>query len=380
MEKNSSFKNFSHITVGRIISAATLAAFYLILASILEPNEYGEVGYLVALAGTFSVVSRFGLPQTLVVFRAKGNIQFSNQINLLAIITTSAASIILLFVNEFSALLCLGTSFFFLYQHNLLGEERYSSFMKNAILRSVLILVIPFPLYFVLGISGIILGMALGNLVSCFWLVKTITIRVKSFQILKNNYKVLINNFGVDASATLVMFVDKILVGALFGFASLGVYHFIMQILLGLEIFPRALYLFILSEESRGKKHKNISYFVVLASGLMVLVVLFFSPPLIEKFYPNYSDGILPLQIIIISLLPLSLSHIFTAKLQAGESLKVGYSAIIRIGSLLILLSFLGSIYGLIGFSFSVLISSILNTVFLYFLYHNTKTANGNVH
>jgi len=361
-------KNFSYVTLGRIISSATLAVFYLIFASILEPSDYGEVGFLIALAGTFSVVSRFGLPQTLVVYRAKGNIQLSNQVNLLAVITTSVATIILLFINEFSALLCLGFSFFFLYQHNLLGEKKYSSFMKNAILRSVLILIIPFPLYFALGLSGIILGMALGNIASCFWLVKTITIKIKSFQLLKTNYKVLINNFGVDASATLVMFVDKLLVGSVFGFVSLGVYQFIMLILLGVEILPRALYLFLLSEESRGKQHKNISYFVVLASGLIVLVVIFFSPPLIEQFFPNYIDGVLPLQILIISLIPLSVSHIITAKMQAVESIKVGYSAIVRIGSLLILLTFLGSIYGLIGFSYSVLLSSILNTVFSLFL------------
>ena len=369
MEENAS-KNFSYVTLGRIIPAGTLAVFYLIFASVLEPSDYGEVAYLIALAGTFSVIYRFGLPQTLVVFKAKGNLQLTNQINLLAIITTSAATVILLFINEFSALLCLGISFFFLYQHNLLGEKRYSSFMKNAILRSVLILIIPFPLYFVFDISGIILGMALGNIVSSVLLVKNVTLKVKSFQILKNNFKVLINNFGVDTSANLVIFIDRLLIGSLFGFVSLGVYHFIMQMLFGLEILPRALYLFLLSEESRDKKHKNIIYFVVLASGIMVIVVFSFSPLLIEQFFPNYSDGIFPLQILITSLIPLSISHIFTAKLQATQSTKVGYSAIIRIDSLLILLSILGSIYGLIGFAFSVLISSILNTVFLFFLYY----------
>lgn len=65
--------------------------------------------------------------------------------------------------------------------------------------------------------------------------------------------------------------------------------------------------------------------------------------------------------------------------MQAVESSKVGYSAIVRIGSLLILLSVLGNAYGLIGFSLSVLISSILNTIFLYFLYKYTKTRNDEV-
>ena len=215
--------------------------------------------------------------------------------------------------------------------------------------------------------------MALGSLAGSFLLVKRVTIKVKTFDLLKKNYKVLINNFAVDSSATLVLFVDKILVGAMFGFVSLGFYHFIMQILLGVEILPRALYLFLLSEESRGKKHKKINYFVVFGSGLVVLVVIFFSPFLIEQFFPKYTEGILPLQILIISLIPLSVSHIITAKMQAAESIKVGYSAIVRISSLLILISYLGSIYGIIGLVFSVLTSSILNTIFLYFLYRHSK-------
>ncbi|HJZ23880.1 MAG TPA: oligosaccharide flippase family protein, partial [Candidatus Babeliales bacterium] len=60
---DNSTKNFSYITSGRIISSALLAIFYLIFAAILAPSDYGQMGYLIALSGTFSVVSRFGLPQ-----------------------------------------------------------------------------------------------------------------------------------------------------------------------------------------------------------------------------------------------------------------------------------------------------------------------------
>lgn len=365
------FKDFSYVTIGKIISSAVLAIFYLIFAKILEPNEYGEMGFLIAIAGTTSVIAILGLPQTLVVYIAKGNKQISNQLNLLAVITTSIAAIILLFINEFSALLCLGLSFFILTQHNLLGAKKYQSFMRNAILRSGLTLLIPFPLYFALGIPGIIVGMAIANMIASVWLAKSITIKIRSFQLIKKNYKVLINNFGVDASSTLILFVDKLLVGAVFGFASLGLYNFVMQILLGTEVLPRALYLFLLSEESRGKKHEKINKLVVLVSVLIVILVIFFSPILIQTLFPNYSEAIYALQILIISLIPLSVSYIITAKMQALESSKVGFSAVVRIGSLLVLLSVLGSTYGLIGFSYSVLISTILNTIFLFFLYIN---------
>jgi len=183
---NKDTKNFSYITFGRIISSAVPAVFFLIFATILVPEDYGMMGYLIALAGTVTVVSRLGLPQSVVVYLAKGEHIKANQVNMLAIISTSFASIALVFINEFSALLCLGLSFFFLYQRNFLGKKEYKGFLKNSILRNVLAYVIPFPLYFILDIPGIILGMAIGNIIAGIWVIKSINLKQRSFHILKN--------------------------------------------------------------------------------------------------------------------------------------------------------------------------------------------------
>jgi len=371
MKKDNSLKKFSYVALGRIIASAVLALFFLIFATILEPTDFGKLGYLIALAGTFSVVSRFGLPQTVVVFIAKEKKLLSDQVNLLAVILACVATIILLFINEYTAFLCLAISFFFMYQHNLLGEKRYKRFLKSSILRITIIFIISFPLYFVLDIQGILLGMALGNLISSVWFVKSINFRIKSFQLLKNNYKVLINNFGIDASTNLISTLDRLLIGIIFGFLFNGIYIFNMQILFGLEILPRILYLFLLSEESSGRKHKKINYCVVLVSVLSTVIAIIFAPLIIEQFFPKYSDGIIGLQILVLSLVPISISSILTAKLQAVESTKVGYSAIVSIGSLLPLLGLLGNEFGMMGLSLAVVVSSILTTIFLYCLYRN---------
>ena len=371
MSYDKSYKNFSYAALGRILASAVLAIFFLIFATILEPTNFGKLGYLIALAGTFSVVSRFGLPQTVVVFIAKEKKLLSDQVNFLAVILACVATIILIFINEYAAFLCLAISFFFLYQHNLLGEKKYKRFLKNSIFRITLIFIISFPLYFVLDIQGILLGMALGNIISSVWLVKSINFRIKSFQLLKNNYKILINNFGIDASTNLIRTLDRLLVGIIFGFLFNGIYIFNMQILFGLEILPRILYLFLLSEESSGRKHKNTNYFVVFVSGILTIISIIFAPFIIEQFFPKYSDGIIGLQILVLSLIPTSISSILTAKLQAVESTKVGYSAIVSIGSLLILLGLLGNEYGILGLSLAVVVSSILTTIFLYYVYRN---------
>jgi len=174
----------------------------------------------------------------------------------------------------------------------------------------------------------------------------------------------LINNFGIDASSNLIRTMDRLLVGIFFGFLFNGIYIFNMQILFGLEILPRILYLFLLSEESSGRKHKKINYFVVFVSGLSTIIAIIFAPFIIEQFFPKYSDGIIGLQVLVISLVPISISSIITAKLQAVESTKVGYSSIVSIGSFLILLGLLGNEYGIMGLSLAVVISSILTTIF----------------
>jgi len=71
----------------------------------------------------------------------------------------------------------------------------------------------------------------------------------------------------------------------------------------------------------------------------------------------------------VLSIIPLTISSIFSAKLQAKESTKIGYSAIIRIGTLLALIAVLGTFYDLVGLSLAVLLSIVLNTIFLVFIY-----------
>ena len=65
----------------------------------------------------------------------------------------------------------------------------------------------------------------------------------------------------------------------------------------------------------------------------------------------------------------MTITSVFNAKLQAKESTKVGIPAIAKITSLIILLAILGYFFGLEGLSIAVLISSIIETILLFFLY-----------
>ena len=93
MNNNGSFKNFSYVALGRIVTAGLFGIFYLTFATFLDPDTYGQMSYFIAIAGTASVISRFGLPLSVTVYRAKEKHVLAKQANVLSVITTGASRV-----------------------------------------------------------------------------------------------------------------------------------------------------------------------------------------------------------------------------------------------------------------------------------------------
>lgn len=371
MNNSNSIKNFSHVGIGRIITIVFQALFYLVIAALLDPEAYGELIVILALVGTFSIVSLFGLNISMQVFRAKENYEVTNQITTLFIILTTTAALILLTINEIAAFLCIAVSFFAMTQSHLLGSKQYKKYVIYSTIKSGTFFVIPILLYFVFDINGIIFGMAISNFLGSIPFFKNLSFR--SFTGLKNYYKVLINNFGVHAGGTLPFMLDKLLIAPFFGFLIVGIYTFNLQVFIALSVLPGILSQYLISEESSGVRHRKLSLIVVLASVLLVVIAIILAPILVPIFYPLYEEGIESLQIMVITVIPMSIGVIFSSRLLGQESTRIGLTSIVRIGSMLILIVVLGANYGLIGLSAAVLISQCANTLFLYLLYQKSR-------
>lgn len=366
-------KNFSFIVIGRTGSAGLQAIFYLTFAVILKPEDYGNLGYIIALAGAFSIVSRFGLNHTVVYSQAKKDHELSDQINFFVLVTTGLASLILVIINPIAGILCMATSMFAMSIGNLLGLKQYRNFMSINLLKGSFIIAIPLFFYYNFGLDGILWGMIIGYFICSYNYFSFLKYKKEAFTKIKNNIKLFINNFGFDLSSNFVRFIDRIIIGFLLGYSFLGIYQLNIQILFGFEMLPIALHSFLLSEETSGHKHKKFEIIVVVLSVIISILVIMLSPYAISSFFPAYQEGIPSLQILILTLIPLSLSYILNAKIQSKGSNKLGYSAIVRLGTLIILLPLLGNIIGLIGVALAVLFSSSFYTIFLYFLYKKSK-------
>jgi len=240
--------------------------------------------------------------------------------------------------------------------------------MWLSILKGTIIIIVPLSLYPIWGLEGVILGMIIGNIISSFTFFSFLK-KIKSFNLIKKNFQVLLHNFGLDVSLNLSRVVDKLVIVPIFGFATVGIYQFNLQILFLIEMLPLALHSFLLSEESSETKIKKFYFYPIFGAIGITIIAILFSPFVINEYFPKYSEGIIGLQIIMVSIIPLTLSSILIAKLQAKESTKIGYSAFIRIGSLLFLIVILGEPFEIIGLSLAVLFSNILNLIFLYILF-----------
>lgn len=373
MSEKQTARNFSFVVLGRIVNVALQAIFYFVFAALLGPESFGKVSFLIAIGGTASIISQFGLNASVVVYHGKGDKLLVNQINVFSLIATGIAAVILIPFDIGSALIAFSLSYFIMNQHNLLGMKRYKTYFIDSLIKGISILALPVLLYFFFDLPGILIGMAIGNFIGGTHFIKLLSRHTNSFIEFRNNLKVIIHNFGVTISTGLPKWADKLLIMPLFGFTFVGIYQFNFQVLLGLEIFPLALQSFLLSEESSGRSHRKLTYLSIIITVMIVITVIAISPIVINEFFPKYVEGIQSLQIMILALIPTAISAVFIAKLQASKSTKIGYSALVRLPSLLVLIVILGNMWGLVGLSLSVVISIVLHTIFIVYLYKTSK-------
>jgi len=377
MEQDDTVKNFSYVGIARVSTVALQALFYLLFAAFLDPEVYGELSVILALAATFSITSLFGFNVSLQVFRAKNKSIICDQMGTLFLLLTTCAAIILLFIEPIAALLCVTLSFFTLNQSNLLGLKKYKKFMFYSILKSGTFFIIPIILYFVFDLYGIILGMAISNFLGSLPILKNI--KITSFYDLRKNFKVLVHNFGVSVGAHLPNVVDKLAIAPLFGFFIVGIYQFNLQVFIAISILPGILSTYLITEESSGNRHRKLTSVVVITSIVLAIIAIFLAPMLVPIFYPKYVEGLQALQILLLAIIPRSITVIFMPKLLAKESTKIGYVSILRIGSLLIFIAVFGELFGLIGLSLAVLLSITISLIFVYFIYRKSLSTENNI-
>ena len=88
------FRDISTLGIASIASSVIGGLFWLFLAGLIGAEIYGEISYIIAIAGIAATISYIGAGNTLIVFTAKGE-KIQAPVSLITIVLSSLASIVL---------------------------------------------------------------------------------------------------------------------------------------------------------------------------------------------------------------------------------------------------------------------------------------------
>jgi len=374
MTKGNKIKSFfkkiqdlSYLGSSNILGAIILSIFWIFLASLLGPENYGEISYLIAIANIVSVIAFLGAGQTITVYVAKG-IRIENPIYVISLISSIVTSIVIFLILESIevSLYVIGYVIFGLVTHELLGLKLFKIYSKLLILQRILTVGLALGFYFLIGLEGIVLGYAIAFLPFAFFLYKGFKESKLDFSILKPRLGFMMNNYGKDLAKILSRTIDKIIIFPIFGAVILGNYQLGFQVLVVLTLIPSIVYQYTLPRESSGDTNYKLQKGSIIVSIVLTGIIILFGPTMSNFFFPKFIDAINIIQIMSVAIIPISISYVFTSKFLAIEKSKFviigsGIFLIIQIS----LIFSLGKVFEITGIAMSLVIAASVETVFL---------------
>jgi len=365
------FKSIGLIGSADIIGTGIGAIFWFFLASQIESTQYGEIHYLLSIAGIAYLISLIGTSDSIIVYSAK-NIKLQPTLFLISILAGIISSIIIL-----SIFYRFDVSFILLaYVINdlsiayLIGKKLYSNYSKYILVQKILTLGFGLGFYYLIGIDGIIYGLALSYIHFVIIIFKVFRESKINFSLLKSHSGFIRNNYAMNVVGGLRGNLDKIIIVPLIGFAVLGNYALSLQVYAVLMIFSNIFYKYTLPHDASGSPTRKIKIVVVIVSVLITVLAITILPTIIPMVFPKYVDAIESMQIVSLAVVPTTITLLFTSKFLGMEKSKpVLISRLINLAVLMSGVVILGQMFGGNGVATAFLLSAISNALCLYYMY-----------
>jgi O-antigen/teichoic acid export membrane protein len=356
-----------YTTVGNTGSSFLGGLFWLVLASLLQVESYGLVNYYIALGSVFSAVALTGLDATVITYMAKGEKHINYQANSLVLLSGLSVGLVLSVFQLGSGLLAVAMVFFMMAIAETLGRKRYREYAFLSIGQRVVQISLSLFLYFQFGIMGIVIGYFLGNLIFSYRYIKSMSNFTLKVDSVKEKRNFTLHSYGFNLIRNFTNYLDKIIIGPLFGYFVLGLYQLGFQFFLFLSIIPMSLYYYLLPEESSGNdktKIKQIGFGLAVAAAVIAFFTL---PYFIEILFPSFVSSILVVRIMSLAVIPSTIVAVMNASLLGrGRSRMVLIAGLIYLVSLMVGVIALGGALGAIGLALTLVVAqSIQATVLL---------------
>ena len=360
-------KGLGLIGFGDITGVVISSIFWFYLASVIEPHEYGDIHFFLSIAAIGSLIALFGTQDSITVLTAKGHkIQSGLNIISLGISSITSLFLIIFFQRIDVGIIVIAFVINTLSIGDLLGKKQFFKYSQYNILQKILTLVLGIGFLYAFGPSGIIYALAISYSIYLIRIIKTFQEVPINFKLIKEKSNFLSHNYMMHLAGNFGSQVDKIIVVPLFGSAVLGNYSLALQVITVFTVFTTIVFKFLLTQESSGIKNRSLIRIVIIISVIISLVGIFLSPLVIPNFFPKYVDAGVAIQIMSLSIIPVTITTICTSRLLSEEKSKsVLIGGLLGLSVLVSGILILGSMYGTIGIAISFVLTAISKATYL---------------
>ena len=373
------FRDLSFFSIGTIVTNGIGGLFWLYMASLLGTEKYGEISYLISIGLIASTMSLAGMSNILIVYGAK-NIKIQSTIFLVGLISSGITALIVFFFvikDPTISLYVIGFVIFTLVTAELIGRKLFSKYSKIIIIQKILLVIFSIILYHLIGLQGILLGMAISFLIFGFIMYKIFKETKINFGIFKGKYRFSINSFLLDISGAFDGSLDKIIIAPLLGFALLGNYQLAIQFIALLYVIPGMLFSYILTHDASGNSTKLVKKIIIMISIIFATLSIILSPIVIPFLFPGFTEAIILIQIMSVSIIPSAIASTYISKYLGLENSKIviigsGLYLVTQIMSIIVL----GIMYGINGIGVSIVISAFIHMIYFIVIEKFVKNHN----
>jgi O-antigen/teichoic acid export membrane protein len=355
-----------YTTIGGLGSSILGALFWLFLASILNVEEYGLVNFYIALATLAAAFGALGLNTTVMAYLPKGEESILYEANSITLVSGLTSAIILSLFQWASSLLSAAFIFFNMTLAELLGRKMYRKYALTSIGQRTAQISLSILLYFWFGIIGIILGYFLGSLIFSYRYLKSTVKFTLKINTLKEKQKFTLHSYGFNLVGSLSAYLDKIIIGTIYGYYALGLYQLGYQFFMFLSIIPTSLYQYLLPEESSGQSKKEIKLIGIICSIAVAVIIFMTSPCIIENFFPTFMESTPIVKVMSLAVIPSTITAELNASLLGkGKSKKVFVAGLAYLASLITGLTIFGRTIGALGLAITLVTAQAIQAICL---------------
>ena len=366
-----SVKKIGIIGIGDVIGRGITSVFWIYIATIISPEEFGEISYFISIAGMVSIFAGIGTQNAITVFMAK-KIDLVKTLTFISIILSIIGSIVLLIIfNRVDiGILAIGFVINNIAIGGLLGRKEFGLYSKYSLLQKGLVAALGIITIYFFNYEGLIFAIAFSYLIFINKLIYFVKNSNLKFELFRDKWRFVITNYITIIFGSAGTQIDKIVIMPILGAVVLGNYSLGLQVLIIFNALSSITYKFMLPQDStRSSTHKIKKYLLLITVGISVLG-FFLLPIIMTEIFPKYNDATSAIQILALEIIPTSLFVIFSSKLLSLE--KSGIFLISNgVGLLTMIIGIftLGVNYQMAGLFSTVVLSTTINAIILILYY-----------